>query len=131
MMTEQPDIRRQDLPESIADIVKAIGIPATLKLAARFGGTRIYWPRPLHITEDHVIALTIGVEAARAVAKLYEGERLTFPRAVRALLLARDRAIRREARRTSVRKLALKYHLTERGIYLILNRADIATGDGL
>ena len=122
-MNAQQDILEEDLPESVADIVQAIGVPATLKLIERFGGSRVYAPELEHITEDHAIARAIGLEAARALAKLCAMNRLEIPRAANAFRLARDRAIQRESRTTSVSKLALKYRLTERRVYQIRSLA--------
>ena len=122
-MNAQLDVREEDLPGSLAEIARVIGVPATLKLIERFGGTRLYVPGAKRLTEDHVIARTIGLAAARAVVKIWGEDRLEIPRAARALCLARDRAVRRESSILSVPKLALKYGLTERAIYRIRSLA--------
>ena len=116
-MNAQLDVRVDELPESLLDVARAIGMPATLKLVERFGGVRVYVPRPEKITEDHVIARTIGFEGALALARICRNESIEIPRAARARRLARDRAIRRESGALSVRELALKYGLSERAIY--------------
>ncbi len=118
-MNAQFDIREEDLPKSLANIVRAIGMPATLKLIERYGGSRVYVPEPKHITVDHAIARAIGFDAARALSRLAGDERIEVPRAAGAFRLARDRLILRESRTASVSKLALKYHLSERQIYQI------------
>jgi Mor family transcriptional regulator len=118
----QQDFRTEDFPESLAEAVKDIGIPATLKLIKRFGGVRLYVPEPQHITENHVIARTIGLASARAIAKIWPNERPEIPSAARAFRRARDRAILREATSLSKSKLALKYNLSERQLYNILSR---------
>ena len=52
----------------LMDIIKAIGLPAAMKLVENFGGTRIYLPQPEKVDADNEIAKIIGVEAARALA---------------------------------------------------------------
>lgn len=118
-MSVQPEILEEDLPGSVADIAQAIGVPATLKLIERFGGSRVYVPEWERITEDHAIARAIGLAAACAVAKLCAKNRLEMPRAASAFRRARDRAIREDSRSASVSNLAFKYRLSERRVYQI------------
>ena len=128
-MNAQLDVREEDLPGSLAEIARVIGVSATLKLIERFGGTRLYVPGAKRLTEDHVIARTIGLAAARAIVKIWGEDRLEIPRAARALRLARNRAVRRESSTLSVPKLALKWGLTERQIYQI-RRLPVAASRG-
>lgn len=118
-MNARLDIREEDFPASLAEVVRAIGIPATLKLAERFGGIRVYVPQQERLTLGHPIVRLIGIGAARALAKIRGGERRDMPRCAKALRRARDAAVRREYSAAAASKLALKYHLTERQIYQI------------
>lgn len=113
-----------DLPESLAEVVRAIGLPATLKLIERFGGVRIYVPQPEHIDEDHPIARAIGLADARTLAGIRGKERMELPRAARALRLVRDRALRRDYESMSESQCALKYQVTERQVRSIIGRAE-------
>lgn len=107
------------LPASLADVVDAIGLEATLCLVERLGGTRIYVPDGMN--PDHALVRLIGHQSAYALAKEMPGETLDLPRCVNAVRAARDAQIRAErAGGSTVRKLALKYGLTERQIYAIL-----------
>lgn len=113
-----------DLPESLAEVVEAIGLAATLKLIQRYGGVRIYVPQPEHITEEHDLARAIGLEAARQLASIWGGERLPVVRAAKAIRLARDRALRRDYQSMSASQCALRYQLTERQLYEIVGRPE-------
>jgi Mor family transcriptional regulator len=112
----------EDLPESLADVVEAIGIAATLKLIERFGGIRIYVPLREHISDDHELARAIGLVAARKLAEIWGKERMPLPRAAKAMRLARDRALRRDYQSISASQCALKYQVTERQVYWIVGR---------
>ncbi len=114
----------EDLPESLAEVVRAIGLASTLKLIQRFGGIRIYVPQPEHIAEDHDLARALGLPAARKLAQIWGSERLPVPRAAKALRLARDRALRRDFKTLSASQCALKYQVTERQVYWITGRAE-------
>jgi Mor family transcriptional regulator len=118
-MNAREQILEEDFPASLAEVVRAIGIPAMLKLAARFGGVRVYVPQPGRLTEGHPLARLIGIDAARVLAKIRGGEWRDLPRCSKALRVARDAAIRRQYPTTSASKLALKYRLSERQVYKI------------
>lgn len=113
-----------DLPKSLAEVIDAIGLAATLKLLQRFGGIRIYVPQPAHLTDDHELARAIGLAAARKLARIWGSERMPLPRAARALRLARDRALRLDYQTMSAAQCALKYQLTERQVYWIAGRVE-------
>lgn len=123
-MSDELEILAEDLPESVTEIVRVIGLAATLKLIERYGGTRLYFPHPEAIDDEHPLAQAIGLAAARAVAKLYSTLREEIPRAADAVRRARNRLIRREAENMSEPKLALKHALTERQIRNIINLPD-------
>lgn len=103
------------LPESLQAIADLIGTPAALKIAERWGGTRLYIPEDPG--EDHELAKLIGIEAARALGDEYAGERIEIPKADCWGRAVRDSLIR-EARTNgqSQASLALEYRLTERQV---------------
>lgn len=66
------------MQESKTDIIAAaIGLKATLKLCAHFGGKTLYVPT--RIETDHPIALLIGHEKAQKLAEAIGGEEVTLP----------------------------------------------------
>lgn len=115
-----PALSAEDLPESVKDVLESIGLEATLKLIERFGGSRVYVPRPDFITEDHDVARAIGVPLARKLAALCRNERMGLPRAAKAISRARDRVLRSDLASMSVSQCARKYKMTERNVYFIL-----------
>lgn len=74
------------LPGALAEIEEVAGREAALRLAAYFGGGKIYVPRPRSITPAHPIARAIGVDAASKVAERFQGEAIEIPMARRALV---------------------------------------------
>jgi Mor family transcriptional regulator len=69
---------------------------------------------------DGEMARTVGTDATRTLASVWPSELVTIPRAAAYLRRERDRAIHREKEQLSIRKLALKYELTERTVFRIL-----------
>jgi len=107
----------------LMDIIKAIGLPAAMKLVENFGGTRIYLPQPEKVDADNEIAKIIGVEAARALARQWSQERPSIPLARRHLRTVVKSEIQRDSESMSVPELARKYETTERNIYRYLAEA--------
>lgn len=68
------------LPESMQELVSTIGLPATIKLIEKFPGLRPYIPDPRSIDADHVIAQTIGIDAATTLSELFGGDTLRLPK---------------------------------------------------
>ncbi len=66
------------MEESKADIIAAaIGLKATLKLCAHFGGKTLYVPT--RIEANHPIALLIGHDRAQKLCQAIGGEEVTLP----------------------------------------------------
>lgn len=103
------------LPESLQLIADIVGAPAALKIAARWGGTRLY------ITEapgeDHPLAQLIGLDAARALGEAYAGERIEIAKADCWKKAMRNRLIL-DARKSGVSqaRLAREHDITERHV---------------
>lgn len=106
----------------LEELVRALGLPAALRLAERFGGTRVYLPRPEAMHVEHPVAAAVGLEAARALCRLWRQEQPYIPRALLILRHERDRALLEDAGELSVARLARKYGLAERQVYYILAR---------
>ena len=103
------------------DIVEAIGLPAALKFVERFAGLRLYFPQPRHLTQDHAIVQTIGMEAASKLVKLWPQEYVCAPTARAHLLAERNRALRLDYETLSASACARKYRISERMVYRIVS----------
>ena len=111
----------QLLPESLTDMVEALGLSATLQIVKAHGGTRLFVPKRAHA--QHHLANLLGMEQARMLSQHFGGESLTIPRMANAMRTRRNREIvRRYDGGESVRVLAHAYHLTDRQIYTILGK---------
>jgi Mor family transcriptional regulator len=111
------------LPQRLQEIVRLIGLQATLSLVERLGGLRIYIPA--EATPEHPIAALIGVENLAKLCAEYSvdgiGLRFELPNAKRALNAVRNAQIREQfAASKSVRDLAAEHRLTERHVTRIV-----------
>lgn len=108
------------LPESLRDVGDFLGMEAAMALLDKFAGIRLFIPK--HVGVEHFLSQKLGHEAAQKLSRIYGGETLTIPRAVRAKRRLRNLAIvAHYDRGASVRQLAGEYQLTERQIYTILS----------
>lgn len=131
-MTTQIAQLQSLLPASIHEVAAVIGMPATLRLVERFGGTTLPLPAGANrIGRNYLRALAkqIGDDDAQKLAHYCAGEPLYIPRCDAALRRLRDLSICDQfeaAVRTgktankAVVELALEYKLTDRWIWNIL-----------
>lgn len=112
------EIDQSLLPGILLEISELIGMAATLKLVAKYGGVRLYVPKTLR--PDHDLVATIGRELAEYMAERFGAEVLEIPKALLANVALRNVTIKQEYESLSQRQLALKYHLTERQVRNIL-----------
>lgn len=69
-----------DLPDLLARLAEACGEGVALKFAGEFGGREIYLPAPDRLTEEHPIAVLLGLKVAKvAAAALGPSGRLIVP----------------------------------------------------
>ncbi|AKH36878.1 MULTISPECIES: Mor transcription activator family protein [Nitrosomonas] len=107
------------LPSILQEIAELIGLPATLQLVQHYGGVRLYVPKRL--SEDHILITIVGEIAALKLVERFGGlDHFDIPKAQTISLALRNAKIREEKSTSSVRQLALKYHLTERQVRKIL-----------
>ncbi|AEJ01260.1 Mor transcription activator domain protein [Nitrosomonas sp. Is79A3] len=116
------EIDQSLLPGILLEISELIGIKATLKLVAKYGGVRLYVPKTLR--PDHDLVEIIGRESAEYMTDRFGGEVLEIPKATLANTALRNISIRQEYSFLSQRQLALKYQTTERHIRRILSGCD-------
>lgn len=106
--------------KDLKNIISVIGLPLTLKLLKRHGGTRIRKPRG---DDPQMFPSLIGEDHARNLARLFEArEYVQFPKADKILKQLRDTAIRADQISTN-NQLALQWDLTARQV-LNIKRAD-------
>lgn len=108
------------LPQSLAELVDIIGLPAVLKLMKAFGGTDIWIPKRL--SHNHELVNAIGPEAAQTLCEYMAGERFKVARGKAIEIEVRNRAIRRERQEgAKLSDLALRFELCDRQVLNILN----------
>lgn len=108
------------LPESMADLVDIIGLPAVLQLMESFGGTEFWVPEKIH--HLHPLVNSIGAEPAQTLCEYMARERIKVPRGAAIRREVRNRAIRRERQEgAKLSELALRYCMTDRQVLNILN----------
>lgn len=78
---------------TLNEIVEVCGHQAAITLTRSFGGRQLSVPNPDRLTEQHPIALSIGLTAARKLAKAKGGERLEIPSEINAVLELRNEAV--------------------------------------
>ena len=61
----------------IDEIGYVIGVTATMRFLALFGGTKLYIPEVMH--KDHPIALGIGLDAATKLSETFSREHIDVP----------------------------------------------------
>lgn len=106
----------------IDTLTKLVGIDAARNLAVIYGGTRFYFCE----SQLCFMRLTVmmGEERARKLIAELRGETIEIPRFVDALKKDRAEEVRADQDSgMSVREIALKHGMTERGARLILNSA--------
>lgn len=112
------------LPESLAEIIDAIELPATLKLVERFGGIRLYVPMVEPAADDHPLVATIGRKATQTLCRVMPGDIVELPRAVDYLRRLRDNTIRASRGKVGAGRLARQYGLTRRHVMRIWAEAE-------
>lgn len=109
-------LERHPLNADRPDLVGLIGETATLALAEKLGGTRLYVPA--RIKERHRLVPIVGIDAARALCGAFGATVIRVP-------LSRDlRAMHYRAQGCSVALIALRLGLTESGVRGLFKRLE-------
>jgi hypothetical protein len=106
-------------------MIRAIGLPHTVRLLETWGGTYLELPQGrLWRKQSGALAALLGQDAADAFhAEFAHGERrILLPKVDKILIQLRDRQICAESEDISARDQALRYRLTERQIHKIRAR---------
>lgn len=132
-------VRLEDLPTIAQRLVDLIGLPCTINLVDRLGGTTFpvsHNERSLGHVRYNLLAEVVGIPAADKITSAFAGTRLYIPQCRRALQQARNRAICTEFDRLvgpgsdssgkdAVFFLARKYRLSDRLVWQILKSTDM------
>ncbi|KAK0341161.1 hypothetical protein LTR94_027558 [Friedmanniomyces endolithicus] len=107
-----------DAVPMFADRAAAIGRDAALKLADKFGGTRIYVP--LAIGDHHPLCVALGREIADSLAAYCGGGPLVIPKQA----ARRERVLELHSRRSlTIAQIALETGYSERHVHRLLSEA--------
>ncbi len=111
-----------ELPPSMRELVELVGLDAAMKLVDWRGGVGFHAPK--EVPDDHELVKTVGHIAARKLAQQFGGDWVHLPRCHALLLAERNRRIIADRKPDfGVRRLALKYKLTERQVWNIVGKA--------
>lgn len=122
------------LPRSVRDILERLGPAMTLRLVAALGGTTVPVPMRASVAGEgryRQLCDIVGKEAATALCREYGGTNIYIPACKRAVADRRDRALIADrdamahaglSEREIVAGLALKYQLSDRHVWRVLQR---------
>lgn len=112
-----PEFCLRYLGPVLTELVEVVGLPDTMRIVQRWGGTRLWIP---HQAEDGTpLVQYLGRAQADKLCARLGGNRPDIPKAMRLLNVLRDDDIRSNPGGLSVPELALRYGLNERRIYQI------------
>lgn len=125
--------QRVVLPESMNQVVDAIGVSAALSIVLRWAGRKLYVPRPEGLTDEHELVELLGMplawKLASAIGSRGIGRVILIPQCQRMLLDQRDAEILRRGKPVleggagqSAFVIAQDYGLTDRAVRSILAR---------
>lgn len=116
-------VHLDDLPPQARQMAELIGIQGLLALAEYRGGRWLYVPKD--VGADHPLAKCVGIKKARALCRVFDGERVMMPACVDALRAIRDEEIfrRHYDDGMSLDALAGEYGISQRSVLRALARA--------
>lgn len=115
---------------SVDRLVEVLGLAATLQLAERFGGRRVYVPQPERLKPEGALVATIGFDAAVKLVHEWRGLEIIVPQCAAYLRRARDRAIHADAAQMTAVAISRKWGITERHVFRVLAEPPPAVEDG-
>lgn len=101
------------LPPQIRFYINIIGLPDTLKLLQRKGGTFLRIPLE---AKNTLLEDILGNESASKLCEVIGGEIKELPKADKILIQIRNHAIRNARKNMSLTQVALKFNLTRRHV---------------
>lgn len=126
--TEEADhgLQNDELPRLLREIAEVVGLPATIQLVARYGGTTIVVPSTTQ--NNNQLAQMLGPDAAAKLVRRYAGTKLYISKTNHAPRKARDIEIyqRHKHGLAVVSQLAREYGLSDRMVWRIIKHQKIA-----
>lgn len=123
-MAAAGDLNVELLEPLLRQLVELIGLPATLAIVERYGGTQLNIPR--QADQNAALVALIGADKAAVLGRALGPDRLLIPKALPALTAVRNQVIVRQLQTRSVRQVAREFRLGERMIWYIRSRAEEA-----
>lgn len=123
------------LPALVQAIVRAIGVSAALKLVEQLGGSTFPVPLRKNAAGEaryQILVEAVGEDAATQLVKVLGGQEIYVPLCSAALREVRDRQIRTDfdditrehSALHAVATLAVRYRISDRQVWRILNQTD-------
>jgi hypothetical protein len=117
-----------DTPELVRVIGQACGYEAAVAIVRKWGGVRLFIPQA--VTADHVLAKTIGLDAAAKLVELLGHGHVEVPMWTAATAALKTRLVLSlAAEGLSRREIALAAKCSGRRVYQILAEADAGSID--
>lgn len=125
-------IEEQDLPDTARQIVALIGLPDTILLVEKLGGTTFPMPVGKNAMGElrfNMLAEKVGADIAKKLCDHYAREKLYIPRCAEALLRVRNRIIHQQfddmirrglSSNHAIALMAPEHKLSDRHIWNIL-----------
>ena len=111
--------------QTLRDIVNVCGHQAAIALVRSFGGRTVSVPTERRMEENHPIALSVGLTAARKLCNARGGERLEIPSEVNAVLEIRNHHIvSLFDNQRSIHSIAMELGLSRKWVRSILLKSD-------
>lgn len=119
-------IHASHFPESMQQIVQAIGIDSALALARTYGGSKVWIPTADKLAEVHPVAQLLGMDQALALARIVGGSRLQVPLCQSVNDAIRNaQIVERWQAGDTARQISRTFNMTERGVMYVLEHARV------
>lgn len=106
------------LPNVMRKMITAIGLPSTIKVIEKHGGTQLRIPKKAE--RSVVLVAILTYDEINNLAKIMGGERIDTPKLDKVLIQLRNKLICNDVTHISIVEIAKKYNLTRKTIFNIL-----------
>jgi len=119
-MENQLNQYRELLPPQYKDIARNCGEDIAYAVCWNLGGLQVSVPGPDKLTEKHQLVRALGMDMAKKLCAIYQGNILKPPRCIQVLRAIRNAEIRKLIN-SGIKKpvVAVQFNMTERAIELI------------
>ena len=105
------------------EMIEHCGHQAALAVVRQYGGRQLSIPTETTLTENHPLALVVGLTNARRMAQLRGGERIEIPVEMNVIVELRNEAIVAAFDDSqSIRRIALDFQISRKWVRNILDR---------